>query len=55
MFGSTIEMMDIQAMKTCIALSWISWIYVDRPKEWFVKCVRLCAQVHASPQVILCT
>ena len=26
MFGSTMEMMDIRAMKTCIALSWISWI-----------------------------
>ncbi|RVW34223.1 hypothetical protein CK203_102200 [Vitis vinifera] len=27
MFGSTMEMMDIRAMKTCIALSWISWIH----------------------------
>ena len=27
MFGSTMEKMDIQAMKTCIALSWISWIH----------------------------
>ncbi|RVW22499.1 hypothetical protein CK203_107302 [Vitis vinifera] len=26
MFGSTMEMTDIRAMKTCIALSWISWI-----------------------------
>ena len=27
MFGSTREMTDIRAMKTCIALSWISWIH----------------------------
>ncbi|KAL6311127.1 hypothetical protein AAG906_012610 [Vitis piasezkii] len=39
MFGSTMEMMDIRAMKTYIALSWISWIHVwpvivdrDRPR-----------------------
>ena len=26
MFGSTMEMTDIRAMKTCITLSWILWI-----------------------------
>ena len=26
MFGNTTEMTDVRAMKTCIALSWISWI-----------------------------
>ena len=28
MFGSTMEKMDIQTMKICIALSWISWMHM---------------------------
>ena len=42
MFGSTMEMMDVRAMKTCIAPSWISWIPAWPVNEYTIIILSIC-------------